>query len=80
MTLASPSEAARHFLRIGSLFSGVGGLELGVAAALDILGTDSEVAWQAESDPYARAVLAKHWPTVPRYEDVRDVDDHAPPL
>lgn len=66
-------------LRIGSLFSGIGGLELGVMSALADLGVAAEVSWQAEKDPYARAVLAKHWPQVHRYQDVRDVDEHAPP-
>ncbi len=27
--------------------------------------------WQVEIDPYARAVLKKHWPEVPKHEDVR---------
>jgi DNA (cytosine-5)-methyltransferase 1 len=60
-------------LTIGSLFSGIGGLELGLERAG--LGP---VIWQAESDPYARKVLAKHWPGVPIYEDVRDIDERAP--
>lgn len=30
-----------------------------------------ETAWQVERDPYACRVLAKHWPAVPRYHDVR---------
>ena len=65
-------------IRIGSLFTGIAGLDRGVEQALAQLGQASRVEWQAEKDPYARAVLAKHYPTVHRYEDVRDVDAHAP--
>lgn len=56
-------------MRVGSLFSGVGGLELGLERA------GMEVAWQAEYDKQARSVLARHWPDVHRYEDVHDVRD-----
>ncbi len=66
-------------VRIGSLFTGIAGLDRGVELALAQLGLRSHVEWQAEKDPYARAVLAKHYPTIRRYEDVRDVDAHAPP-
>lgn len=65
-------------IRIGSIFTGIAGLDRGVEQALAQLGQASRVEWQAEKDPYARAVLAKHYPTVRRYEDVRDVDAHAP--
>jgi DNA (cytosine-5)-methyltransferase 1 len=53
-------------LRIGSLFAGIGGLELGLERAG--LG---RVAWQVEIDPNRRSVLAKHWPEAKRYRDVR---------
>lgn len=56
-------------MKIGSLFSGIGGLELGLERAG--LGT---VAWQVEIDPFCRGVLAKHWPEATRYEDVRTID------
>jgi len=56
-------------VRIGSLFSGYGGLELGVQAALG--GT---VAWHVENEPAAAAVLTAHWPQVPNYGDITAVD------
>ena len=57
---------------VGSLFSGIGGLDLGLERA------GFRVAWQCESDPYARAVLRKHWPDVPCYDDVRKLDGSEP--
>ena len=58
-------------MRVGSLFSGIGGLELGFERA------GMEVAFQAEYDKQARRVLERHWPDVHRYEDVHDVRDAA---
>lgn len=56
-------------LTIGSLFAGVGGLELGLEWAG--LGP---VLWQVESDEWCRRVLARHWPGVARYDDVRRIE------
>ena len=50
---------------VGSLFSGIGGLDLGLARA------GFRHAFFCESDEYRRRVLARHWPGVPIYEDVR---------
>jgi DNA (cytosine-5)-methyltransferase 1 len=57
-------------MRVGSLFSGIGGLDLGFERA------GFEIAWQVEIDPYCRKVLAKHWPDIPRYEDIRNIGAH----
>lgn len=54
----------------GSLFSGIGGIDLG----LDRAGMHCK--WQVEIDSYAQKVLAKHWPDVARYGDIRTVGKH----
>lgn len=55
---------------VGSLFAGIGGFDL----AFEREGYD--VAWQVEIDSYCQRVLEKHWPDVPRYDDVRDCGLH----
>ncbi len=54
----------------GSLFSGIGGFDLGLERA------GLSCAWQVEIDPYCQKVLQKHWPDVQRYSDVRNVGKH----
>jgi len=56
-------------VKLGSLFSGVDGLALGLERA----GLGHTI-WQAEADPSASSVLASHWPDVPNLGDVRQVD------
>ena len=51
-------------MEVGSLFSGIGGLDLGLARA------GFRHAFFCESDAWRRSVLAQHWPGVPIYEDV----------
>jgi DNA (cytosine-5)-methyltransferase 1 len=55
-------------MTVGSLFSGIGGLDLGLERA------GMSVVWQSEVDPYACRVLAKHWPHVPNLGDVTTID------
>lgn len=56
-------------LRIGSLFSGYGGLDLGVQA---VFGGD--VVWHSDIDPGPSKILAHHWPDVPNLGDVAGID------
>jgi DNA (cytosine-5)-methyltransferase 1 len=55
-------------LRVLDLFSGIGGFSLG----LERTGGFKTVAF-CEIEPYPRKVLAKHWPEVPCYHDVREL-------
>jgi len=55
-------------MRVGSLFSGIGGLDLGLERA------GMDVIWQSEIDPYACKVLDKHWPTVPNLGNIKEID------
>lgn len=53
-------------MKVGSLFSGVGGFDLGLERA------GMEVVWQVENDKQAQSVLKQHWPNAKVYGDVRD--------
>jgi DNA (cytosine-5)-methyltransferase 1 len=54
-------------MKVGSLFSGIGGFDLGLERA------GMEIAWQVEIDPFCNKVLEKHWPNVKRYGDIKNV-------
>ena len=64
-------------MKIGSLFSGIGGLELGLEEALRDAGYAVETAWQCEADEWCRGVLARHWPSARRFDDVRTLGPDA---
>jgi DNA (cytosine-5)-methyltransferase 1 len=49
-------------------FSGIGGFSLGLERA------GMRTVAFCERDPYCRAVLARHWPGVPCFPDIRELD------
>lgn len=55
-------------MNFGSLFSGIGGLDLGLERA----GLTCQ--WQSEINPYASRVLKKHWPATPNLGDINDIN------
>lgn len=55
-------------MKFGSLFSGIGGFDLGLERA------GMECAWQVEIDDYCQRVLQKHWPDVAKWDDIKTLD------
>lgn len=56
-------------LKFGSLFSGIGGLDLGLERA------GMRCIWQSDIDIYACKVLKKHWPDVPNLGDIKQIKE-----
>jgi DNA (cytosine-5)-methyltransferase 1 len=56
-------------MTFGSLFTGIGGMDLGLERA------GMECRWQVEIDPFCTKVLERHWPHVKRYGDIRAVTE-----
>ena len=67
-------------VRMGSLFAGIGGFELGAEMAFDEAGIPHQTLWQVEQNKYCQKVLARHWSSAKIYDDVRDItkDNVAP--
>lgn len=55
-------------MRFVSLFSGIGGIDLGLERA------GMECVAQVENDPWCNQILEKHWPNTPRWQDIHDLD------
>jgi len=54
-------------MTVGSLFSGIGGFDLGLERA------GMTIKWQVEIDDFCNKVLEKHWPNVNRYRDIKEL-------
>ena len=57
-------------ITFGSLFSGIGGFDLGLERSGMVC------KWQSEIDPFCNKVLDKHWPNVKRYGDIKGIGGH----
>ena len=54
---------------VGSLFSGIGGFELGTLSVF----TQAEIVWQIEIDSYCQSILHKRFPHSQKYRDITQV-------
>ena len=59
-------------MKMGSLFSGIGGLDLGLERSIPGLQT----VWQVEKEEFCRSILERHWPNTKQYNDVRTIGAH----
>lgn len=66
--LTPPDALGGEFLTVLDTFAGIGGFSLG----LERTGRFKTVAF-CEIEPYAQKILAKNWPEIPIYEDIREI-------
>jgi DNA (cytosine-5)-methyltransferase 1 len=66
--MTPPKPKSPQPLRVGSMFAGIGGFDLGFERA------GFEVVWCIEWDKHSQAVLRKRFPNVTIYGDIREVD------
>jgi len=59
-------------MRVGSLFSGCGGFDLGLERA------GMKIEWQCEINRQCRQLLKRHWPNVPIFEDITKQNGYTP--
>jgi DNA (cytosine-5)-methyltransferase 1 len=59
-------------VRIGSLFAGIGGFELGLERAIP----QSTTVFQVEQNKFCQSILKKHWPDAVIFDDVCTVGSH----
>jgi DNA (cytosine-5)-methyltransferase 1 len=59
---------ASKALTFGSLFAGIGGIDLGLERA------GLRCRWQSEWDDFCGTILKKHWPDMPLYGDITKID------
>ena len=64
--------------RMIGLFSGVGGLEMGIHKAFSDAGIALKTVLHCEQDKFAAAILKRHYPDVPVHDDVRTLTDPPP--
>lgn len=69
----SKNKSEPHF-RMASLFSGIGGFDLGFENA------GFEVTFQCEIDHFCRTVLRHHWPNIPIHENIKELRADSIPI
>lgn len=57
-------------MKLGSLFSGIGGFDAGFYEA------GFDITWMVEKEPFCQAVLKTHFPGVKLFSDVKEVGKH----
>jgi len=73
--MLAPNDHERP-LRVGSLFSGYGGLDPAVEYALD-----AETIWFSENNEHVSRIFARHWPDAPNLGDITAINwNETPPF